>query len=333
LGRLYITPAAAAALPHKEVLHALARHASGDWGTVVGEDGQANERALQAGGGLLSADPKTRLLVIPPPTGIYHKREECWYRQPASLFAAPELCSLIDFVHAGGSLLAFAHRFGDAFTPTNLGLLAPAFGCLLNDDAILDLRQLKAPHPLATHFDTTVDELPGVWVVAGIRTLRWRCMATCSILPGARAWPLLLSPALGSVSYHARLRQISYQSLPLGVAGTLGKGRFAFFGGPHAFETTPLGLLERAHNARFLRHVLAWLLTEPGPDRGNTPPPAFGKPPQHGRLALAPVPARRVRATGRRVRGVRREAPQRGRNPQSPPHREVVGLTGRRHDA
>lgn len=222
--------------------------------------------------------PKTRLLVIPPPTGIYHKREECWYRHPASLFTAPELCGLIDFVHAGGSLLAFAYRFGDAFTQTNLGLLAPAFGCLLNDDAILDLRQLKAPHPLATHFDTTVDELPGVWVVAGIRTLRWRCMATFSILPGARAWPLVLSPALGSVSYHARLRQISYQSLPLGVAGTLGKGRFAFFGGPHAFETTPLGLLERAHNARFLRQVLAWLLAEPAPDRGNTPPPAFGNP-------------------------------------------------------
>ena len=55
LGRLYITPAAAAALPHDEVLTALARHAVGDWGTVIGEDRQANERALQAGGRLLSA--------------------------------------------------------------------------------------------------------------------------------------------------------------------------------------------------------------------------------------------------------------------------------------
>lgn len=55
LGRLYVTPAAAVALPHKEVFRALARHAAGDWGTVVGEDWQANERALQAGGRLLSA--------------------------------------------------------------------------------------------------------------------------------------------------------------------------------------------------------------------------------------------------------------------------------------
>lgn len=222
--------------------------------------------------------PETRLLVIPPPTGIYEKREERWCRHPASLFTAPELCSLIDFVHDGGSLLAFAYRFGDAFTQTNLGLLAPAFGCLLNDDAILDLSQLKAPHPLATHFDTTVDDLPAVWAVAGIRTLRWRCMATFSILPGARAWPLVLSPVLGSVSYHARLRQISYQSLPLGVAGSLGNGRFAFFGGPHAFESSPLGLLDRADNARFLRHVLAWLLAEAKPDRRNSPPPTFGNP-------------------------------------------------------
>lgn len=55
LGRLYITPAAAAALPPGEVLYALVRHATGDWGTVVGEDWQANERALRDGGRLLSA--------------------------------------------------------------------------------------------------------------------------------------------------------------------------------------------------------------------------------------------------------------------------------------
>ena len=55
LGRLYITPAAAGAVPHHDVLAALARHAVGDWGTVEGEDWQANERALQNGGRLLSA--------------------------------------------------------------------------------------------------------------------------------------------------------------------------------------------------------------------------------------------------------------------------------------
>jgi hypothetical protein len=231
------------------------------------------------------------LLVVPPPTGIYNKREERWCRHPASLFTAPELCSLIDFVHAGGSLLAFAYRFGDAFTQTNLGLLAPAFGCLLNDDAIVDLSQLKAPHPLASYFETTVDDLPSVWAVAGIRTLRWRCMATFSILPGAKAWPLVLSPLLGSVSYHARLRQISYQSLPLGVAGSLGSGRFAFFGGPHAFESSPLGLLDRADNARFLHHVLAWLLAGTRSDRRNPPPPAFGNPRNTDDWLWRPFPA------------------------------------------
>jgi len=227
---------------------------------------------------LTATFPETRLVVIPPPTGIYDAKHECWHRDPASLFTAQELCALLDFVADGGSVLAFSYRFGDAFTQTNLGLLALALGCLLNDDAILDLMQLKAPNPLATHFHTTVGDLPSVWSVAGIRELRWRCLATFSILPGTKAWPLVLSPALGSLSYHARLRQISYQPLPLGVAGISGNGRFALFGGPHAFETSPLGLLDRADNARFLRHVLVWLLAETWPQRRAVPPGLFGNP-------------------------------------------------------
>ncbi len=55
LGRWYITPAAASALPQDDVVAALARHAVGDWGTVEGEDREANERALANGGRLVSA--------------------------------------------------------------------------------------------------------------------------------------------------------------------------------------------------------------------------------------------------------------------------------------
>ena len=222
--------------------------------------------------------PHTQLLVIPTPTGAYDAVSECWRRDRASLFEPDEIFDILGFLKNGGRLLAFAYRFGDSFTQTNLGQLFSPLGCLLNDDAILDLMQLKAPNPLATHFHTTVGDLPSVWSVAGIRELRWRCLATFSILPGTKAWPLVLSPALGSLSYHARLRQISYQPLPLGVAGISGNGRFALFGGPHAFETSPLGLLDRADNARFLRHVLVWLLAETWPQRRAVPPGLFGNP-------------------------------------------------------
>ena len=41
-----------------------------------------------------------------------------------------------------------------------------------------------------------------------------------------------------------------------------GAGRFALFGGPHLFESSPLGLLAHADNQRFLTNVLDWLLSE-----------------------------------------------------------------------
>jgi hypothetical protein len=55
LGRVMATPAAMGALGANEILRALARHAAGDWGDVDREDSRANDRALQAGGRLLSA--------------------------------------------------------------------------------------------------------------------------------------------------------------------------------------------------------------------------------------------------------------------------------------
>ena len=54
LGRLCITPNAAAAVPPDEVLKAIARHAAGDWGTLDEHDWQENEQALRTGGRLFS---------------------------------------------------------------------------------------------------------------------------------------------------------------------------------------------------------------------------------------------------------------------------------------
>ena len=54
LGRLCITPSAAKDVPAQEVLQAVARHATGDWGLLNPHDRQQNEDALRQGGRLLS---------------------------------------------------------------------------------------------------------------------------------------------------------------------------------------------------------------------------------------------------------------------------------------
>ena len=54
LGRLCITASAAQAVPTEEVLRAVARHATGDWGLLCPQDWQQNEEALRQGGRLLS---------------------------------------------------------------------------------------------------------------------------------------------------------------------------------------------------------------------------------------------------------------------------------------
>ena len=69
---------------------------------------------------LTATFPETRLVVIPPPTGIYDAKHECWHRDPASLFTAQELCALLDFVADGGSVLAFSYRF--PYTPNVRGV-------------------------------------------------------------------------------------------------------------------------------------------------------------------------------------------------------------------
>jgi hypothetical protein len=55
LGQTVITPNAAASVEHDDVLAALRRHASGDWGELGAEDRAANDRALVEGTRLLSA--------------------------------------------------------------------------------------------------------------------------------------------------------------------------------------------------------------------------------------------------------------------------------------
>jgi DNA primase len=54
LGRLLSTPNALAKIPNHEILAAIARHQSGDWGDVDKEDWATNERALKEGTRLFS---------------------------------------------------------------------------------------------------------------------------------------------------------------------------------------------------------------------------------------------------------------------------------------
>lgn len=54
LGRTLMTPGALGALTHDEILNALTRHVSGDWGELEEEDLAANERALLTEGRLVS---------------------------------------------------------------------------------------------------------------------------------------------------------------------------------------------------------------------------------------------------------------------------------------
>lgn len=55
LGQLVITSNASLRLSTEEVLTALRRHASGDWGDLCPEDTLANDEALEHGGRMLSA--------------------------------------------------------------------------------------------------------------------------------------------------------------------------------------------------------------------------------------------------------------------------------------
>ena len=55
LGQVVATPAALGTLPQPDIVAALRRHASGDWGDVDAHDRAANDEALSDGTRLLSA--------------------------------------------------------------------------------------------------------------------------------------------------------------------------------------------------------------------------------------------------------------------------------------
>jgi len=206
--------------------------------------------------------PRARLLVLPPPTGYYDPAKERWEPLDSSLLSAVEVGDILRFLDNGGRLLAFAYRFGDALTRANLDVLCEPLGCRLNPDAVIDLTRLRDLHPLQLHFDTPRDALPLGWSQPGVSTVRWRALATFSIQTGAAVHPLVWSPGGCCISFDCAHRRIRFQSLPIAVAGRYGGGRFVLFGGPHAFETGPLGLLDAADNRRFLDNVLTWLLAD-----------------------------------------------------------------------
>lgn len=66
LGQVVTTANASLRLSTEEVLTALARHASGDWGDLCPEDALANNDALDQGGRLFSAygQGETRFWII-----------------------------------------------------------------------------------------------------------------------------------------------------------------------------------------------------------------------------------------------------------------------------
>lgn len=213
----------------------------------------------------------SRLLTIPPPVGRYDARRERWRCEKPSLFTTDEVCEVLNFLHGGGRLLAFAYRFGDAFTQTNLGDLCLALGCRLNHDAVIDVRALRKTDPLHLQLDTPTECLPLGWSRNSVSLVRWRPGATFAVLPGAGAWPLALSTGGSCLSFDLTLRRICFASLPLAVAGRHGNGRFALFGGPHLFESSTLGLLPVADNTRFLGNVLKWLLADEADKVSATP--------------------------------------------------------------
>jgi hypothetical protein len=209
---------------------------------------------------------RARLVIIPPPTGEYNRAQKVWEPNTDLMFSGDEAHSLLEFVRNGGRLLAFGYRFGDSFTRSNARELFVQFGCLLNDDAVIDLQSLRTTYPLDAFFDTSGNSLPMAECSNAVGNVRWRTTATLTLLPGTNVVPLALSAGGNCISFDRSLRRISFASLPIAAAGTLGRGRFSLFGGPHVFETGTYGLLPTHDNARFLRNVLRWLLSDAAPN-------------------------------------------------------------------
>lgn len=54
-GSVYFTPGALKALTEEDMSDSLFRHLTGDWGNLCDEDKEENDRALKAGGRILSS--------------------------------------------------------------------------------------------------------------------------------------------------------------------------------------------------------------------------------------------------------------------------------------
>ena len=148
-----------------------------------------------------------RLLVLPTPTGYYNPAREQWEPLASSLLTAFEVREILRFLEGGGRLLAFAYRFGDAFTQTNLDSLFVPLGCQLNPDAVIDLTRLREMHPLRFYFDTPREALPLHWSVDRVATVRWRSLATFTLRQDAPVQPLAFSP-------RGRLHQLRLRTPP-----------------------------------------------------------------------------------------------------------------------
>jgi len=203
----------------------------------------------------------SRGLVIPSPTGRFNELTCGWESHEKSLFSGAEIDALLRFLRSGGSLLAFAYRFGDPFTKTNLGSVFAPLGCILNDEATIARDLLGKDHPLYTTFETTTDNLGTAWASQRVNSLRWRPVTTFSILSGYPAHPVVFAPR-HCVRLRWPGRQVVYGAAPICVAGRFGNGRFILLGGPHILESDGLGLLDTADNREFAANLINWLFLQ-----------------------------------------------------------------------
>lgn len=203
-----------------------------------------------------------QILVIPPPTGQFNHKFSRWDRLESSQFTGEEIERILRFLHDGGHLLAFSYRFGDSFTQTNLRDLIGPLGCLLNEAVVINLDSFLCDHhPLMVPFETGADCLPLLDTNQECPPVHWRTMTTLSILPGASASAIAVSPPR-CVGFDQTSFRLIHARQAIGVGGHYGKGRFAVFGGPHAFETGGYGLFSKDGNRQLAVEVLQWLVSE-----------------------------------------------------------------------
>ena len=102
-------------------------------------------------------------IVISPPTGVFDPETSTWLHSPFTLFSGEEVHSILSYLEAGGRLIVFSYRWGDAFTKSNVGQLCASLGWCQNDDAVIDLALVEAMHPLLTTFKTEASDFKQPW--------------------------------------------------------------------------------------------------------------------------------------------------------------------------